>query len=155
MVLYHGLTNCPKQFVDLGTQLFDAGADVVMLRAPDHGIANDEGTGIGGVANVSDLTAESLRDYADESVDTARGLGDEGRALGPSMGGVVAAWTAQERGDVDRVVTIAPAMTIPGVPASLTRVFRNIFDKLPNVSLPSAEVRSPRTACRRSGSRTT
>ncbi len=100
--------------------------------------SNDEGTGIGGVANVNDLTSESLRDYADESVDIARGLGDEVRALGLSMEGVVAAWTAQERGDVDRVVTIAPAMTIPGLPASLTRVFRNIFHKLPNVSLPSA-----------------
>ncbi|WP_051062725.1 alpha/beta hydrolase [Ilumatobacter nonamiensis] len=138
VVLFHGLTNCPRQFVEFGTMLFDAGANVLIMRAPDHGIANAAGTEIGGVGNVSDLTAEKLRDYADDSVDIAQGLGEEVRVLGLSMGGVIAAWTAQERDDVDRVVAVAPAMTIPGVPASLTRVFRNVFDKLPNVSLPSA-----------------
>lgn len=138
VVLFHGLTNCPRQFVEFGTLLFDAGANVVILRAPEHGIANDDGTAIGGVENVNSLTAEALRDYADDSVDIASGLGEEVRVLGLSMGGVIAAWTAQERDDADRVVAVAPAMTIPGMPASLTQVFRNVFEKLPDVSLPSS-----------------
>ena len=138
VVLFHGLTNCPRQFVEFATLLFDAGANVVILRAPEHGIATDDGTAIGGVENVNSLTAEALRDHADDSVDIATGLGEEVRVLGLSMGGVVAAWTAQERADADRVVAVAPAMTIPGVPASLTQVFRNVFQKLPDVSLPSS-----------------
>ena len=138
VVLFHGLTNCPRQFVEFGTQLFEAGANVVILRAPEHGIANDDGTAIGGVENVNSLTSAALRDYADDSVDIATGLGEEVRVLGLSMGGVVAAWTAQERADTDRVVAVAPAMTIPFVPASLTHVFRNVFRKLPDVSLPSS-----------------
>ena len=138
VVLFHGLTNCPRQFVELGTQLFEAGANVVILRAPEHGIANADGTAIGGVENVNSLSPEALRDYADDSVDIATGLGEEVRVLGLSMGGVVAAWTAQERADADRVVAVAPAMTIPGVPASLTQVFRNVFQKLPDMSLPSS-----------------
>ena len=138
VVLFHGLTNCPKQFVEFGEQLFDQGANVVILRAPDHGRANAEGTGIGSVANVDDLSAEALRDYADDAIDIATGLGDEVRVLGLSMGGVIATWTAQERDDVDRVVAVAPAINIPYVPAVLTHVFRNVSHKLPNVSLPSA-----------------
>ena len=138
VVLFHGLTNCPQQFVAFGEQLHQAGANVVILRAPEHGIATADGDEIGGVGNVSDLSAEMLRDYADQSVDLAQGLGDEVRVLGLSMGGVIAAWTAQERDDVARVVAVAPAMTIPRVPVSLTHVFRNIFHKIPNVSLPSA-----------------
>ena len=138
VALFHGLTNCPRQFVELGTQLFDAGANVVILRAPEHGIANADGTAIGGVENVNSLSPEALRDYADDSVDIATGLGEEVRVLGLSMGGVVAAWTAQERSDADRVVAVAPAMTVPAVPASLTQVFRNVFQKLPDVSLPSS-----------------
>ena len=61
---------------------------------------------------------------------------DEVRVLGLSMGGVIAAWTAQHRSDVDRVVAVAPAINIPGVPAVLTHLFRNVFGKLPNISLP-------------------
>lgn len=138
VVLFHGLTNCPKQFVEFGTELFDEGANVLILRAPDHGRANADGTGIGSVANVDELTAQALRDYADDAIDIATGLGDEVRVVGLSMGGVIASWTAQERDDVDRVVAVAPAINIPYVPAVLTHLFRNVFHKLPNLSLPSA-----------------
>jgi carboxylesterase len=138
VVLFHGLTNCPKQFVEFGTELFDAGANVLILRAPDHGLANSDGTEIGSVANIDDLTAQQLRNYADDAVDVATGLGEEVRVLGLSMGGVIAAWTAQERADVDRVVAVAPAISIPYTAAALTQVFRNVFDKLPNISLPSS-----------------
>ena len=55
------------------------------------------------------------------AVDIAAGLGDEVRVLGLSMDGVVAAWTAQERSDVDRVVAISPALTIPFVPVARAR----------------------------------
>ncbi len=138
VVLFHGLTNCPKQFVEFGEAQFADGANVLILRAPHHGLADAAGTSIGSVANVGDLSPEALRDYADHAIDIGTGLGDEVRVLGLSMGGVIATWSAQERSDVARVVAVAPAMTIPGVPVSLTRIFRNVFDKLPNVSLPGS-----------------
>jgi len=136
VALFHGLTNCPQQFPELGQQLFDAGANVVILRAPHHGVASSEGTSIGGVGEVAGLTAGELRRFADESVDIAAGVGDEVRVLGLSMGGVLAAWTAQFRDDVDRVVAIAPAMSIPKAPSAVTTGFVNLFHRLPNLNLP-------------------
>ena len=136
VVLFHGLTNCPKQFVELGTQLHEQGANVLILRAPGHGVANDAGDAIGGLSNVAGLTAEQLRTYADTAIDIGGGLGDDVRVLGLSMGGVVSTWVAQERADVQRVVAVAPAMTIPTVPAFLTNALRNVASKLPNIDLP-------------------
>ena len=136
VVLFHGLTNCPKQFVDFAETLHADGANVLILRAPRHGIANADGSGIGSLSNIAGLDAAELRDFADDSVDIAVGLGDEVRVLGLSMGGVLAEWTAQHRDDVDRVVPVAPAMSIPGVPGFLTTGFVNLFDKLPNIDLP-------------------
>lgn len=136
VVLFHGLTNCPQQFVDFGTELYDEGANVLILRAPRHGLANAAGDGIGGVSNTDGLTATELADYADEAIDIAAGLGDDVRVLGLSMGGVLATWVAQERADVDRVVAVAPAMSIPRVPGFLTTGFINLFDKLPAFDLP-------------------
>ena len=59
------------------------------------------------MSNVESLTASELRDYADNAIDIATGLGDEVRVLGLSMGGVVASWTGQFRDDVDGVVAVA------------------------------------------------
>lgn len=137
VVLYHGLTNCPQQFVDFAEELYDAGSNVIILRAPHHGLGNDDGT-IGDVGKVGPLSADELRDFADDSVDIAVGLGERVEVLGLSMGGVLAMWTAQFRGDVDRVVALAPAISIPGAPHFLTTAMINIFNRVPNISLPSS-----------------
>lgn len=136
VVLFHGLTNCPEQFVEFGEALHADGANIVILRAPRHGIANGDGTAIGSLSNIGGLDSAELRDYADDAVDVAAGLGDEVRVVGLSMGGVLAEWTAQHRADVDRVIAVAPAMSIPGVPRFLTTGFVNLFDKLPDIDLP-------------------
>ena len=57
--------------------------------------ANIAGTRIGGIGNLGGITAEGLRAYAETAVDIADGLGRERRVLGLSMGGVLAAWVAQ------------------------------------------------------------
>lgn len=136
VVLFHGLTNCPEQFVEFGEQLFAAGANVVILRAPHHGLADGSGTSIGGVGSVAGLTAAELRRFADEAVDIAAGVGDEVRVLGLSMGGVLAAWVGQFRDDVTRAVAVAPAMSIPRAPSAVTTGFVNLFHRLPNLNLP-------------------
>lgn len=136
VVLFHGLTNCPKQFVEFAEHLHDEGANVIIMRAPHHGLGDDGA--IGDVSKVGPLTAEELRDFADESVDIATGLGERVEVLGLSMGGVLAMWTAQFRGDVDRVVAVAPAVSIPRVPHFVTTAFVNLGNRLPNFSLPSS-----------------
>jgi carboxylesterase len=138
VVLVHGLTNCPKQFVDLGEEIHESGANVLILRMPYHGLASDDGASIGSVSNVGAIRAEDFRDYADEVIDIAAGLGEDVRVLGLSAGGVVTAWTAQYRAEVSRTVVISPAISLPGgMPDIVDYGFRNFFSRLPNLSLPS------------------
>jgi esterase/lipase len=138
VVLVHGLTNCPRQFLELAERIHSTGANVLVLRAPRHGRADGSGEAIGGVGSVGDLTPDELRNYADDSVDIAAGLGEEVRVLGLSMGGAVATWIAQNRDDVDRVVAVAPALTLPKMPGVVDYAFVNLFNRLPNISLPGS-----------------
>jgi alpha-beta hydrolase superfamily lysophospholipase len=101
---FHGYTNCPQQFRELGKILFDMGYNVLILRLPRHGMADRK------VENLSPLKAEELRECADTSVDIACGLGRQVYVSGLSAGGTLAAWIAQNRGEVVRVVLIAPAL---------------------------------------------
>jgi alpha-beta hydrolase superfamily lysophospholipase len=104
VVFFHGLTNCPQQFRELGQIFFDMGDNVLILRLPRHGIADRK------VENLSPLKAEELRDCADTSVDIACGLGRKVYVAGLSAGGTLTAWIAQNRSEVTRAVLIAPAL---------------------------------------------
>jgi esterase/lipase len=138
VVLVHGLTNSPRQFLDLGRELFDRGANVLILRLPYHGVASPDGSAIGSAGNLGAIRPEDFRTYADEAVDIARGLGREVRVMGLSAGGVVAAWMAQNRGDVSRAVIVSAATSLPGrTPHAVDSLFRNLFWRLPNLSPPS------------------
>jgi carboxylesterase len=137
VVLVHGLTNCPRQFLELGEQIHASGANALILRLPRHGRADASGARIGGVSEVAGLEPQELAGYADRAVDIAEGLGGDVRVLGLSMGGVVAAWIAQNR-SVDRVVAVAPAISLPHMPGFVDSMFRNLFSRLPNISLPGS-----------------
>lgn len=132
VVLFHGLTNCPRQYVELATEMHDQGATVLITRAPGHGIGDDEA--LAGAGALRDLDAPRLTEYADRSVDIATGLGDEVRVSGLSMGGVVALWVAQHRPDVDEVVAVAPAMELPVVPNVVSTFFTNLFLRVPTIT---------------------
>jgi len=132
VVLFHGLTNCPRQYVELGNELHEQGATVLITRAPGHGVGDDEA--LSGAGALRDLDAQQLAEYADDAVDIAVGLGDEVRVSGLSMGGVVALWAAQHRPDVSQVVAIAPAMELPVVPNVVSTVFTNLFNRVPTIT---------------------
>jgi carboxylesterase len=138
VVLFHGLTNCPQQFVAFAQRLVDDGANVLILRAPHHGLASPDGSRIGEVGLVGALRDTELAAFADEAVDIAVGLGERVDVLGLSMGGVLTMWAAQHRAEVDRAVVVAPAIAIPVVPSMLTTAFLNLFRRLPNVDLPGS-----------------
>jgi carboxylesterase len=106
VVFFHGYSTSPQQFRQLGERFFQLGYNVLIPRLPEHGIADRK------LENLSRLRAEQLRDCADASVDVATGLGDKVYVGGLSAGGVMAAWIAEHRKEVSRVLLIAPALTL-------------------------------------------
>jgi len=69
VVLMHGVSSCPRAFVDFAPLLHEAGYNVLTVRMPENGYA-DRATDA-----LKDITAEALAAFADESVDIATGLG--------------------------------------------------------------------------------
>jgi pimeloyl-ACP methyl ester carboxylesterase len=135
VVLVHGLTNCPAQWERFAREVYERGWNVLVLRLPEHGLGDPATGKIGSVSHLKDLDAEKLARYADQAVDIGRGLGEHTDVIGLSLGGTVAAWIAQERTDVDRVVAIAPAIGMPTFPYAFTWGITNLFEHLPDISV--------------------
>ncbi len=127
VVWFHGYTNSPAQFTELGKLCFDQGANVFIPRAPYHGYKDRLAHAL------SKLTAEKLIAYADTAVDIASGLGDHIIVGGLSMGGVITAWLAQQRVDISRAIVIAPAFGGRVIPTSATRLFTEVMLVIPNL----------------------
>ena len=128
VVLFHGLTNSPKQYEHLGTLLYKAGDNVYIPRLPHHAERH------GNAKTLASLTAEELRACADSAVDVAQGLGDSVIVAGVSAGGTVAAWVAQNRPDVQRAVIVAPLLEIGRVPSFLGAPLMNLALHIPNLT---------------------
>jgi pimeloyl-ACP methyl ester carboxylesterase len=135
VVLVHGLTNCPKQWELFGWEAFRRGWNVLILRLPEHGLGDRETGEIGSVSHLRALDAQKLARYGDRAVDLGRGLGRRTDVMGLSLGGTVAAWVAQERADVGRVVVIAPGIGMAGLPYRGTWAATNLLDHLPDISI--------------------
>ena len=129
-VLVHGVTNCPQQFVQLAPLLFDQGYNVLIPRIPWNGFLDRSGEAM------RNLTAQQLRAFGDAVVDIACGLGERVSVLGLSGGGVVTAWIAQHRAEVERAVVIAPSIGIvPQLPVgnvAINRLVMRVMRSLPN-----------------------
>ncbi len=83
---------------------------------------------------LKDVTAEQVRDCSNTMVDIGRGLGEHLTFAGISVGGVMAAWVAQNRADVDQVALIAPAFTISrGLGVQISRLVMRLFLVMPNL----------------------
>jgi carboxylesterase len=128
-VLLHGLSNSPHSMIQLGAALHDRGWNVMVPRLPRHGHA-DLATDA-----LKRLTAEELRDSADEAVDIAVGLGETVTVLGISGGGVIAAWIGQLRGDVSRAILIAPAFGLGNFGGPLNSFLSRLMLLIPSISI--------------------
>ena len=106
IVLFHGYSSSPQQFRSLGERFFQLGYNVLIPLLPHHGLADRK------LENLSRIRAEELRDCADTGVDIAAGLGDKIFVGGLSAGGVLAAWIAENRKEVSRVLLIAPVLVL-------------------------------------------
>jgi len=126
IILVHGYTNCPQQFYELGQRFYALGYNVLIAPLPHHGLADRM------TETHAQLKAEELAGYADETVDIAKGLGEQVIMMGISAGGVTTAWAAQNRSDIDIAVIISPAFGFRQIPTPLTAAVMNIYMFLPD-----------------------
>jgi esterase/lipase len=128
IILMHGMTNCPQQFVELAPIFYEQGYNVLVPRMPHNGLADPD------TDDLKYLKAAELRNCSNAMVDIARGLGDHITYLGLSVGGLMAAWVAQYRDDVNKAVIIAPSFTIsPYLGVGVSRILMRLFLILPNI----------------------
>lgn len=131
VVLVHGLSNCPRQFAQFAPLLFERGCNVLVPRMPHNGTLDREGR------DMRHLTAAGLCRFSDAIADIAQGLGERVTVAGLSGGGVIAAWLAQLRADVERAVLIAPAFgvlpTLPLLNDAVNRGAIRLLQALPNM----------------------
>ena len=128
-VLVHGVTNAPHEFEELGQMLYDQGANVLILRMPEHGLLS------GDIKELKNLKPEAVREYADTAIDIAAGLGDNMTVIGLSAGGTVAAWMAQNRPEVDRAIVMSPFLGIAQTPMFLDPILMRAFLRLPGLAI--------------------
>jgi carboxylesterase len=126
IVFLHGYTNSPHQFRMLGERFHARGFNVLIPRMPHHGIADRL------TDDLRHLSAETLIETADIAIDAAAGFADEITVMGLSMGGVLTAWTAQTRPEVNRAVIISPAFGADAIPNWLIPPLSQLFGRLPN-----------------------
>lgn len=130
LVCLHGITSSPIQFRDLGMLFHSRGYNVVIPRMPRHGYT-DRLTHDQAKLTVAEYTA-----YASEAVDMGRGLAEHLTVMGLSVSGVLAAWCAQTRADVDLAMPIAPAFAPYGVGPQLVPALTRTLRLLPNLFVP-------------------
>jgi pimeloyl-ACP methyl ester carboxylesterase len=125
IVLFHGLTNCPRQFRSLSERFTARGYSVYVPRVPYHGYADRM------TKDLARLSSRDLVDTAAQAVDLATGLADEVTVSGISLGGVLAVWAAQYRA-VAVAAPIAPAIGFRFLPVVLSGVAFGALGRLPN-----------------------
>jgi carboxylesterase len=126
ILLVHGYSSCPRQYRALSERFYALGYNVLSAPLPHHGLADRLTT------DHANLKAEELRDYADDVVDLAQGLGEHVTMLGISGGGITTAWAAQNRADLDLAVIIAPAFGFVQLSSALTVPAVNLIPRLAN-----------------------
>lgn len=127
VIYFHGFTSCPAQGDRLAETLFAMGYNVYRPRLFGHGQAKPDPDAMAG------LTAQHMIDLANQSVDIAKGLGDEVVVIGLSAGGTMAAWTAQFRADVAQVIAVSPFFGPYIVPRWANGAATNLTLRLPDM----------------------
>lgn len=116
IVIWHGFTNAPSQFVAVGERLRDAGYRVLLPRMPHHGQADLLNR------DLKNLTEAELVAHVNTCIDIAAGLGRRVWVVGLSAGGTMAGWAAATRPEVSRVVIAAPLVAPKGFPMPAVRL---------------------------------
>lgn len=126
VVLLHGFTNSPGQWLEAGRRLHEEGRSVFIPRYPHHGHRNRLTTAIGR------LTVADLLVTGQAAVEAAAEAGERVTVVGLSLGGLLAAWLAQRRPEVEATVLVAPLFAPHGLPAPLLTPLRLLARSAPN-----------------------
>lgn len=141
IVFVHGYPSSPAPFKQIAAQFFDRGYNVLAMTMPYHGLMDRMNT------EHEKLRAEDFIHYADSVVDIALGLGDHVTMAGISCGGLITAWAAQQRRDIDLAVLISPGFGFKAIPRFWTPFIAWAFRVLPNSYLwddPQKKADNPR-----------
>lgn len=128
IALFHGFTNCPVQFAELGDRFFERGYTVYIPRLPHHGLADKMTTAL------ETLTVADLESAAVVATDLVAGFGQRVAALGISVGGTMAAWIGATQ-PIDTAVAVAPFFGVKLLPVPLEGAFSTTLGALPNADL--------------------
>jgi alpha-beta hydrolase superfamily lysophospholipase len=128
VVLLHGYTNNPRQYVELGRQLFDDGHNVIALRFPYHGY-RDRMTTAHAALTMADVVGTTVR-----AVEIAALAGRRVDTLGISVGGTLAAW-AVGRLAIDTAVVISPFFGLKPLTPALNGGLARALERLPNTMI--------------------
>lgn len=126
LICMHGLTNCPIQFHQFGQRFFDLGYNILIPRMPHHGYLDRM------THEPSKLTVDDLKQWTDEAVATAQGLGDKVVITGISIGAVAVLWAAQTRPDVYLAAPICPAIAPKGTNLKTAKLLGRMLRAAPN-----------------------
>ena len=126
VVLLHGLTNHPGQFVKFAPLVRELGANVFVPRLPEQGDRDRMTT------RLANLTAEMLLASATEAVDIACGLGERVCVLGISTSALLGAYFAQHRADVAHAIAVSPVFALLKIPYNPSRLIGAAMRNLPN-----------------------
>jgi alpha-beta hydrolase superfamily lysophospholipase len=127
ILLWHGYTNSPRMYYQIAQKFFDLGYNVWTPRLPHAGLADRL------TDDHARLTRDEIVQFTNETIDAARGLGNHLTVGGESLGGVMTAWAAQCRAEVDLAVMINSAFAMNGVPEKLNTLFARMMKRLPNI----------------------
>lgn len=125
VVLLHGMSSSPPQFERFARELFARGHNVLVPRLPGHGHADRLSPAL------ADLRPDDLYAAVDEYVAVARELGERVTFAGFSLGGLLAAWSAQHY-EIDRCVAIAPFFGVAWIPGPIMPIVGEVLLRLPN-----------------------
>ncbi|WP_377107107.1 alpha/beta hydrolase [Propionicimonas sp. T2.31MG-18] len=117
VVIWHGFTNAPSQFVDVAERLRSDGYRVLLPRMPYHGEADVL------TRDLLRLSSSELIDHLHSVIDIASGFGGPVWVVGLSAGATMAGWAAATRPEVSRLVLAAPLVAPVGFPMPLVRLF--------------------------------
>lgn len=126
LVIFHGYTNSPPQFLSLAMKFYQKGFTVYIPRLPKHGYYERY------YKKTDAMTATQLVDATNLHIDIAKQLGETVHVMGLSLGGVLATYAAQYRSDVHSAFIIAPFLRFHG----WNNGFLGLLRFLPHVFLP-------------------
>ena len=128
IVLWHGFTNCPCQFTELGQLFFNRGFNVYIPLIPRHGLRDRMTDALEG------LTVAELKMSAASATRIASGLATNVHTSGLSLGGVLAAWMGQVAA-IGTAMPVSPFFALPWFSRNVNDVLVNITESAPNLWL--------------------